>query len=294
MIVIKLQGGLGNQMFQYAFASILAIKNKTPILIEDSIYQIQDKRKGYTPRNFELAIFENEYNFAKESDVRLFNNLSFIDKLKRKFKFNYPKKFLEEQFEFCPKVNSLKAPVYLTGYFQSFKYFSEFEDYIRSLFVFQEKKLSQENLNLISVLKKENTVAIHVRRGDYITDKITNQFHGACSLEYYAKAIALVTSKIINPTLVFFSDDSEWVEKKFESLDFNKMFISHNKGVDSWIDMFLMSICAHNIIANSSFSWWGAWLNSNSDKIVIAPKKWFQGIEIDIKSIIPDEWIIIL
>lgn len=291
MILIKLQGGLGNQMFQYATASILAKKNKTKVVIDDSIYNSIEKHEGYTPRNFELSIFDNLYVFAKKTDVLLFEKLSLANKIKKKIKFNYPKKFMELQFEFCPKVNSLKTPVYLTGYFQSFKYFLGFEDYVRSLFMFQEKKLSQENLNLISVLKKENTVAIHVRRGDYVTDEITNQFHGACSLEYYSKAIALVSSKIINPTLVFFSDDSEWVEKKFESVEFNKMFISHNKGTDSWVDMFLMSVCYHNIIANSSFSWWAAWLNEYTEKIIIAPKNWFVDAEINTNDLIPAEWV---
>ncbi|WP_163407787.1 alpha-1,2-fucosyltransferase [Flavobacterium ajazii] len=291
MILIKIQGGLGNQMFQYAFANILAKKNKNQIVIEDSIYKLTDKREGYTPRNFELSIFDNEYVFAKKSDVLLFDNLSFINKVKRKLKLNYPKKFNEPTFEFSVKANSLKSPVFAIGYFQSFKYFKGFENDIKDLFIFPINKLSPKNIDLVPLLKNQNTVAVHIRRGDYITDAITNQFHGSCSFEYYTEAISLITSQLENPTFVFFSDDSEWVKENFEDFEFNKIFVDHNKGSDSWMDMFLMSICSHNIIANSSFSWWSAWLNNNPKKKVVAPKNWFQIKEIDINSIIPEEWI---
>lgn len=291
MILIKLQGGLGNQMFQYAFGSVIAKQNKTKLIIEDSIYNIVEKKEGYTPRNFELSIFNNEYVFAKKKDVSLFASLSFIHKIKRKLKLNYPKKFNEEEFEYSEKANSLQKPVFAIGYFQSFKYFKGFEDYIKSLFVFSEDKLSKENIDLIASFKKKNTIAVHIRRGDYISDIVANQFHGSCSFEYYMQAISVLSVKVLSPTFVFFSDDSEWVKENFETLPFDKIFIDHNTDSDSWVDMYLMSICSHNIIANSSFSWWGAWLNANSEKIVIAPKKWFQGREININSIIPEEWI---
>lgn len=293
MILIKMQGGLGNQMFQYAFASVLARKNNTSIVIEDSVYKLTEKKEGYTPRNFELAIFDNEYVFAKRSETSLFSTLSIIERVKKKINLNYPKIFNEPTFEYSLKANSLKSPVFAIGYFQSFKYFIGFESYIRDLFVFPINRLSSKNTDLISILKNKNTIAIHVRRGDYVNDIITNQVHGACSFKYYEEAISIINSKIENPTLVFFSDDSVWVKENFETLIFDKIFVDHNKELDSWMDMFLMSICSHNIIANSSFSWWGAWLNENPEKIVIAPKKWFQSKEIDIKSIIPEEWIVL-
>ncbi|KIO54198.1 alpha-1,2-fucosyltransferase [Flavobacterium hibernum] len=293
MILIKLQGGLGNQMFQYAFASVLARKNNTKIVIEDSVYKLTEKKEGYTPRNFELSIFDNEYVFAKRSDTSLFSTLSIIQKVKKKINLNYPKIFNEPTFEYSLKANSLKSPVFAIGYFQSFKYFIGFESYIRDLFVFPMNRLSSKNTDLISILKNKNTIAIHIRRGDYVNDIITNQVHGSCSFKYYEEAISIINSKIENPTLVFFSDDSVWVKDNFGALIFDKIFVDHNKELDSWMDMFLMSICSHNIIANSSFSWWGAWLNENPEKIVIAPKKWFQSKEIDIKSIIPEEWIVL-
>lgn len=293
MIIIKLQGGLGNQMFQYAFGSLIAKKSKTKLLIENSIYSIVEKKEGFTPRNFELSIFDNEYVFAEKKDVSLFNNLSFINRIKRKLNLNYPKKFIEEGFEYSEKAHSLESPVCVVGYFQSFKYFNGFENYIKSLFIFSEDKLSKENIDLIPILKKENTIAVHIRRGDYISDVVTNQFHGSCSFEYYMQAISVLSSKVKNPSFVFFSDDIEWVKENFKTLRFDKMFIDQNIDSNSWVDMYLMSICSHNIIANSSFSWWGAWLNPNPQKIVIAPQKWFQAKEIDINSIIPEKWITI-
>jgi hypothetical protein len=291
MIVIKIQGGLGNQMFQYAFANVLAEKNKTKAIIDDSIYNITEKKEGYTPRKFELSIFDNQYNFAKEADLLLFDKLSFINRIKKKIGLNYPKIINDSTFEYSEEAGSVKTPVFATGYFQSYKYFIGFESLIKNLFDFPVEYLSQENLDLIPIVKKDNAVAIHIRRGDYVTDKITNQFHGSCGFDYYTEAISHITSKIENPTLVFFSDDSQWVKENFDSLSFNKIFISHNIGINSWIDLFLMSISSHNIIANSSFSWWGAWLNDNPKKIVVAPKTWFQGQQIDINSLIPQEWI---
>jgi hypothetical protein len=293
MVVIKLEGGLGNQMFQYAFASIVAKKNSTTLLIDTNSFNNTHRKNGYTPRNFELSIFNNMYAHAKNSDILIFNNLSNWSKLKRKFKLNYPKIFQEEILAFSQQANNIQAPVYLKGYFQSYKYFEGFESYINNLFKFQMKYLSNENLNLIPILNKTNTIAIHIRRGDYVSDSITNNFHGICSIEYYTKAIAIIGASIKNPKLIFFSDDPQWVKNNFANFGFEKIFITHNNGVNSWTDMLLMSSCSHNIIANSSFSWWAAWLNSNPEKIVIAPKIWFLDLNINASTIdlIPESWI---
>lgn len=293
MIVIKLQGGLGNQMFQYAVAAILAKINKTKVVIDDSIFNLKEKTLGYTPRDFELSIFEKSFNFAKNSDLFLFEKPSVLNEIKRRIKLNYLKIIIEQPFSYLPDLLKTKSPAYLKGYFQSFQYFFEFENFVRDLFKFSTDNLSQENLDLIPILKNKNTIAIHVRRGDYVSDTITNQFHGTCSMEYYLKGITAVTSKIKNPILVFFSDDSDWITNNFENLPYDKIFITHNRGLNSWIDMYLMSICSHNIIANSSFSWWAAWLNSNKKKIIVAPKHWFGEVKIDLKLILPDGWIAI-
>lgn len=291
MIIIKLQGGLGNQMFQYAFATILAKRNNTVVYLDKSFFSLREKKVGFTPRNFELNIFDNLYSETSSNEVSSFYNLSFIDKIRRKLKFNYPKIYDETVFGFNQSALNIKAPVYLSGYFQSSKYFIGYEGLIKDLFLFPINELDILNKELLLKIKKANTISVHIRRGDYIEDKMTHQFHGCCSVEYYLKAITLLMDRYTDSTLVFFSDDGNWVKEQFENLHYPKIFIDNNSAENSWVDMLLMSSCRHNIIANSSFSWWGAWLNKNLDKTVIAPKKWFETKDLDTKTLLPKEWI---
>ena len=138
-----------------------------------------------------------------------------------------------------------------------------------------------------------NSVSVHVRRGDYVLDKNTQEFHGVCGVDYYLDAIKLIASKMDDLLLVFFSDDTEWAIEEFKNLPYSLIFIDHNKGENSWKDMFLMSNCKHNIIANSSFSWWAAYLNQNQNKMVIAPKQWFADPtkNSETSDLIPESWI---
>ncbi|MFE3871900.1 alpha-1,2-fucosyltransferase [Flavobacterium sp. ZS1P70] len=291
MLIIQLQGGVGNQMFQYAFASILAKKNKTKLLIDGSFFKRIEKTPGFTPRKFELDIFDNPYFMASDLDVISFHHLSNINKVKRKLGFHYPKIYEEPSFDFQTDALAIKSPVYLKGYFQSYKYFIAYEDFIRKLFSFPVDTLDVISKELLITIKSSKTIAIHIRRGDYVSDKITAEYHGSCSVEYYLDAIKLLASKNKDFTLVFFSDDSDWVKEQFDDLSYSKIVVDHNNGEDSWKDMMLMSSCSHNIIANSSFSWWAAWLNENPEKTVIAPKKWFKTKELNTRTLLPQEWI---
>lgn len=291
MIIIKLQGGLGNQMFQYGIASILAKKNNTEVLLDISFFEQIEKRPGFTPRKFELAVFNNQYALASVSEVNSFHHLSKTNKVKRKLGLNYPKIYKETSFEFQENLFLIKKPVYLEGYFQTFKYFVRHEDLIRKIFLFPIDKMDEVNKDILNKIKNLNSIAIHVRRGDYVNDEITAQYHGSCSLDYYLEAIKLMASKNKDFTLVFFSDDSDWVKEKFIDLPYSKIVVDNNKEEDSWKDMLLMSSCNHNIIANSSFSWWAAWLNESLEKIVVAPKKWFATSDKNANDLIPSEWI---
>lgn len=293
MIIVELSGGLGNQMFQYAFASIFAKKNNASVLLDLSFFDQTEKSIGHTPRNFELTVFNNSYTRASTTDLLFFKQLSFLNKLKRELGLNYPKIYNEPSFDFHTEVLSLKTPVYIKGYFQSYKYFISYEDIIRRLFSFPVDKLDEVNKDFLITIKSSNTIAIHIRRGDYISDKLTAEYHGSCSMDYYLESIKLLASKNKDLTLVFFSDDSEWVKEQFNDLPYSKIVVDHNKGVDSWKDMLLMSSCSHNIIANSSFSWWAARLNKNPKKVVVAPKKWFATTELEgeVQDLIPSEWI---
>jgi hypothetical protein len=291
MIIIELKGGLGNQMFQYAIASIIAQKKSATVLIDTNFFNKTNKTQGFTLRNFELSIFNNPYIKASASEIAGFHQLSVISKLKKKLGLNYLKIYEEPSFGFQADALSIKTPVYLKGYFQSYKYYIGNENYIKDIFSFPDDALDSVNVKIMLTIKNANSISIHIRRGDYVQDKVTQEFHGNCSFEYYLNAITLLTSNTSDFKLFFFSDDCDWVKEQFKDLACSKIFIDHNKNEDSWKDMFLMSCCKHNIISNSSFSWWAAWLNKNSEKRVIAPKKWFTAIEIGTNDLIPNEWI---
>lgn len=293
MIIARMDGGLGNQMFQYALAIILAQKNNTNVLLDNSFFDQTEKRLGHTPRKFELAVFSKSHSFASTADLLFFKQLSVFNKIKRELGLNYPKMYREPSFHFDEKVLTIRTPVYLRGFFQSYQYFVGYENLIQELYVFPLDSLDEKNKKVMTTIKSCNAIAIHIRRGDYVNDATTQQYHGNCSLDYYTKALSLLIEKRDDFTLFFFSDDSEWVKEQFRDLPYSKQFIDHNTGEHSWKDMFLMSICQHNIIANSSFSWWAAWLNIHPDKKVIAPKKWFAKSEEEMNTsdLIPPEWI---
>jgi hypothetical protein len=293
MILSRMDGGLGNQMFQYALAIILAQKNKTTVLLDNSFFDQTEKRLGHTPRKFELGIFATTYTFATPANILFFKQLSVLNKIKRDLGFNYPKMYKETSFGYDEKVLTQQAPVYLRGFFQSYQYFIGYENSIKELFTFPVDKIDAVNKNLITTIKNTNSIAIHIRRGDYVNDPTTHQYHGICDLYYYQKAISLLTQENDDFTLFFFSDECDWVKEQFKDLSFPKQFIDHNIGVNSWKDMLLMSSCQHNIIANSSFSWWAAWLNTNPDKKVIAPKKWFElsEEEMNTSDLTPPDWM---
>jgi len=293
MIIAKIDGGLGNQMFQYAVANILVQKNNTAVLLDNSFFDQTEKRLGHTPRKFELGVFNNSYTFASTTDLLFFKQLSVFNKVKRELGCNYPKIYNEPSFRYDEKVMKLQKPAYIRGFFQSYKYFIGHENLIRELFAFPLDSLDELNKGVMATIKSANAIAIHIRRGDYVNDAITQQYHGNCSLDYYLKAISLLTAREKECSLFFFSDDSDWVKEQFGYLPCPKQFINHNTGENNWKDMLLMSLCNHNIIANSSFSWWAAWLNASPEKIVIAPKKWFATIEMqrNAKDLIPLEWI---
>lgn len=288
MIISNIIGGLGNQMFQYAMGKSLSINKNEHFKID-----VRNFKKYF--RNFELNdVFKCEINLASKTDLDTIlswqNNFFFQKILKKKqFKFLRKNNFIvEPHFHYWKDVNKLKKNIYLYGYWQSEKYFINNEKNIRKNFQFKQP-LIDKNLKISNGIKNSNSVSLHIRRGDYLTDK-KNLFVGVCSIDYYKKAISIISSKIKRPVFYIFSDDMEWVKKNF-TINFNFELIDHNNGYKNHFDLQLMSLCKHNIIANSSFSWWGAWLNSNTNKIVIAPQKWFQHGSLNTKDIIPNSWL---
>jgi hypothetical protein len=250
MIIVKFKGGLGNQMFQYAFGKKLSIDRNTNLKFDKTFLdnKIWQKITGVTVRSYELGEFNVKVKFT-----------SFWDKI---------------------------FPV-LNGYWQNEKHFKD----IRNILIedFDLKYKSKNFLKISKIVSRPNSVGIHFRRGDYAERAKTNKYHGLVSLGYYKKAICLIGRKIKNPHFYIFSDDVDWVKKNFQSGK-STTYISGSCKLKNAEELALMCKCKHNIIANSSFSWWGAWLNNNPKKIVIAPKKWF-GVGVESRGIVPKNWI---
>lgn len=292
IVIVKLNGGLGNQMFQYSLAYIIALKHNSQLFLDKELFKLTEKTPGHTPRDFELGVFGVNESTASNEDKLYFEHLSLLHKVKRELRLNYPQMFYESNFSFDKRIIKTKPPVYLRGFFQSFKYFKGYEEELRELFKFSEDTLDAVNKVYLEKIKLSRSVSIHIRRGDYVDDEITQKFHGNCSRNYYEQAISKIRNVDEEVEFFFFSDDIKWVENEFNNLLIKKTFIGSNAGKNSWKDLFLMSECNHNIIANSSFSWWAAWLNKNNSKKVIAPKRWFNNPEKEQYSfdLIPNEW----
>lgn len=285
MVIVQLIGGLGNQLFQYALARRIAHMHNVPLKLD--FYGFE----AYKLHKYSLQHFNIREDFASPDEIARFKNKSgVLSRLATKFKPYYKCSVVHERF-FYFDSNMLKVSknVYLEGYWQSEKYFKDIEDIIRREFTVKYKSdVTNEQVaqNILSV----NAVSLHVRRGDYVSNLTINQFHGTCSLEYYNQAIAQIAKKVETPHFFVFSDDPEWVKSNLK-IDYSITIVDHNNADKNYEDIRLMSLCKHHIIANSSFSWWGAWLCRNPNKIVIAPLKWFNDKSINTTDLIPDGWI---
>lgn len=282
--IVKFNGGLGNQMFQWAFGKALEAETGIKTFFDMSFFT-----KKYS-RFFALDIFDLKVNAVEDFWTKLKLNLiwKFRKKLncKKFFGLNF---YSEPHFEFDENLLKIQPPCYIEGFFQSEKYFKNIENTIRADFQFKTKP-DGHNKDLIEKICATNSISLHVRRGDYIAKKRYQKLYAMCSLEYYKNGVEYISKKYANPILFVFSDDIEWVKENLK-LPYESIYISHNGGAKSYEDMRLMSLCKHNIIANSSFSWWGAWLNQNPDKIVIAPQKWFNDDSIIQTDVIPENWV---
>lgn len=263
MKIIKIKGGLGNQLFQYAYGRNLELSGEKVVF--DTSFFNGAKAKIDTARNFKLYNYNIETK-AKFSDKN-HSLLNILDKVKRKMGFKH------EEF------------------YQSEKYFLKSVDAIRKEFTLKNPLTPKSTEWKEAIIKTENSVCLHIRRGDYVHDPKTKAFHGTCSVEYYKKAFGAVFKRVINKEIKIFvfSDDLAWAK---ENLFFNfPTYYVSDPQIPDYEEIYLMSLCKNNIIANSTFSWWGAWLNQNSDKIVVAPKQWFVNKTADELEILPKTWI---
>jgi hypothetical protein len=283
MKIVKVLGGLGNQMFQYAF--YLAMKKKFgEVKIGTASF------KGYSLHNgYELErIFDINPQHASNLISKIYDpiyNQWHIRKLRKLL--GLKRAYFEEKkwFDFDPQIlkQATKNMLYW-GYWQNENYFIELKDEIIRAFAFK-LPLSAKNEAIASNISSFDSVGLHVRRGDYLTNEFLG---GLCSADYYRKAIDVIGSRVQNPTYFIFSNDIEWCKENLNVADAH--YINWNTGLESYVDMQLMSLCKHQIIANSSFSWWAAWLNKNPEKIVIAPKVWANGIDNN-EQVCPNTWL---
>lgn len=300
MKIIRITPGLGNQMFQYAF--LLNYKLKGEDIIFDTTPCTHSKRhtgfdleRIFNIREKTLSVFEKirfngPYFYFKEREItflKLINKI--IEKtLGQHFIINSRKYIFEKEsgyeFNFNQKYLDLVGDKYISGYFCSPRYFENIKEEVKKVFTFPEiKQEDKNNFEILKDIKNSESISIHVRRGDYLGGALEI----SSSADYFKRALELVVEKLETERKVkkedirifVFSDDISWcVENLIFLKNYQSKFIDFNKKLDSYKDMQLMSECKHNIIPNSTFSWWSAYLNHNSDKIVVAPKYWFKGV----------------
>jgi len=279
MIIVQLQGGLGNQMFQYAAGRRLAKLRDTKLMLDTSWYDRAKQDDGVGKRVYELgpmAISEHLWRptVAAKAQLKLHHGPIFNDE--------------DNSYVYHTAFDQLPNYTRLFGYFQNEKYFRDIRDVIMREFTLKQSATGRNAKLLAAIEADDSSVSLHVRRGDYVTSAAHSAHHGAKGPDYYAAATKRLATKVKNPTYYVFSDDIAWCRQHIK-LDDKTVFVDGNDYGGE--DMRLMRACRHNIIANSSFSWWGAWLNPNPDKIVIAPRQWLQTRDVDTSDIVPSDWI---
>lgn len=283
-VVVGLSGGLGNQMFQYAVGRALALRLGTPLQVDLSWF-ICRKARTYALAPFALEIATCD----AEAFVPGILRIPWARTIRR---FAWKRMglpvFRERHFHFDPAIKSLVRPACLDGYWQSELYFSEYRDVL--LRDFSPRDHPPEDCRALAErIASTESVCVHIRRGDYVFDKQAAGVHGLCTMEYYRRGISLVTQGLKTPHCFVFSDDPDWVRSHFVS-EIPMTIVDANTTAEAHWDLYLMSLCRHFVIANSSLSWWGAWLAPDPSKRVVAPARWFQSSRNDTRDLIPASW----
>ena len=290
---MKLQGGLGNQMFQYAFGKALSLQIKQGLFLDHTLLGCNAQTVNRTAREYELALFpELHAKLLPAFYKKLIGSESaLVLKMNKKFPVISIIRQVENEFV-TVSHNAFTAINVFEGYFQSEKYFLPYSDQIRAGFRFPA--LDKRNNLLKEQILNSNALAIHIRRGDYCSDPDTARYHGILPLNYFTRAIEIVRESNPEVRIFIFTDDKAWVKSNLLPACPEACIVGGNGGSDSWKDMALMTYATHHIISNSSFSWWGAWLAGNRG-MKIAPGRWFNPEEarFDIHTIIPGNWTII-
>ena len=274
MIIVKLMGGMGNQMFQYSFGRSLSVKFKMTLKLDLSFLKNRNMGPNFVYRDYDLDIYNilEDFNFTND-DVMIIGEQS----------LTYDQKIVDSVYE------NFGKKIMIDGYWATYKYFLEYDNQIRKDFEFKDKVENSTDDKIIEMynnIVNNNSIMINVRR----TDFLNTNFHGVMGVEYINKAVDIIKSKVDNPHYFIFSDDIDWCKENIK-LD-NMTIVDHYyKGNKFGYYLQLMKVCKHFIIPNSTFAWWAAWLNENDNKIVIAPKKWLTDENINTSDLIPNNWL---
>ena len=272
MVIVRLMGGLGNQMFQYAAARATSLRTGASLKLDLSWFD--DEGSRVTPRReYELEPFELPTELATEAEI--------ARSLRRRILRRRPRILVDPTLRFDPRVLDAED-VRLIGYWQSERYFADHADTIRTDFA-----LPAADVALEEQLASVESVSVHVRRGDYASDQVASSELGVLPLEYYETAVERVEQLLPQAEFFVFSNDPGWCADNLR-IDAPHTFMALGRSHD---DLRLMSVCRHHILANSSFGWWGAWLREERDTIVVAPERWFRGSRFDTRDLIPDRWL---
>lgn len=292
MLTVRLKGGLGNQMFQYAFAKAISYASEQPFQLDLRFLNDRTHRKNFVFREYDLDLFNIEPKIAKPLKYypgQFYFEMAY-DKVHRINKMPYIFKsksiYYEKSLKFNKEILDNKNFIYFDGYFQSYKYFDNIKSEILSDFTFREK-IEQRGIEMLDKIKNQNSICLNVRRGDFVNGKVVVEIPST----YHYIAVDYILEKIYEPHIFVFSDDINWC---INNLKFPcpTTFVTHDyKGERFRTYMELMINCKHFIIPNSTFAWWAAYLNTSIDKIVITPKNWFESKFIDTNDLIPDSWI---
>ena len=277
MVIVQLSGGLGNQMFEYSL--YLSLKNRGKEVKIDDVTCYADA--GTRPK--QLDVFGITYERASREEMVEMTDASMkmSDRIRRKLTGRKTKAYREKDINYDSRVMELD-PALLEGCFQSEKYFADCREQVREAFRFRGIEdgrfaMPESVKAILEQIRAAQSVSVHIRRGDYLDPSHGGIYSGICTEEYYRKAFELIEEKYPDAVYFIFSNDAEWTKQNFSGK--NRVIVEGTTEDTGYLDMYLMSHCKHNIIANSSFSWWGAWLNDNPQKTVIAPSRWLNGQE---------------
>jgi hypothetical protein len=287
-VMVHLLGGLGNQMFQYAAARAVAVRCHAPLVLDASWLSDEAQRPlALRPFHIKAEILQSSAPSLSPLNLGL---QRFARRLDRRFAFRKlgAPVYREKSFGYDAGVRSRRAPVYLYGYFQSEKYFAGCRDVIFGDFqvTTPPRPAAQK---LLDRIEASDAICLHVRRGDYVTDPSANAFHGLCPPDYYRRGLDDVVRHLSRPECFVFSDDPHWVRENLKLSVPMTVVDIHGPG-EAHEDLRLMAACHSYVIANSTLSWWGAWLGRRPGKRVVAPRQWFRSGSRDASDLVPDHW----